>query len=96
MSTTAVEEKDLPVPQATLINAPDNLELAIDRIMELEMRLEDLVRACEIATITRQIEMIDSFAQAAAESLKTKITIEQPTAEDFKITVITDQQNAEA
>jgi hypothetical protein len=64
--------------------------------MELEMRLEDLVRACEIATITRQMEMIDSFAQAAAESLKAKITIEQPTAEDFKITVITDQQNAEA
>jgi hypothetical protein len=92
MSNTAVNEKDLPLPQAVLHNAPEDLESAIERIMELEMRLEDLVRACEIASITRQMEMIDSFAQSAAECLANKITIEQPTAEDFKITVITDKE----
>jgi hypothetical protein len=92
MSTTAVNEKDLPVPEAKIVGAPETLELAVDRIMELEMRLEDLVRACEIASITRQLEMVDSFAMAAQESLKSKIQIEQPTAEDLKITVITDDK----
>lgn len=95
MSTTAVNEKDLPVPEAKLIGAPETLELAVERIMELEMRLEDLSRACEIASITRQFEMYESFVNDAQESLKTKIQIEQPSAEDLKLTVITDDRETE-
>ena len=95
MTTTAVNEKDLPVPEAKLVGAPETLELAVERIMELEMRLEDLARACEIASITRQFEMYESFVNAAQESLKTKIQIEQPSAEDLKLTVITDDRETE-
>jgi hypothetical protein len=92
MSNTAVNEKDLPTPEAKLINAPVDLDTAIERILELEMRLEDLVRACEIATITRQIEMIDSFAGIANDTLANKILIQQPSAEDLKLTVITNNK----
>jgi hypothetical protein len=95
MSNTAVNEKDLPTTKVKFINAPEDLDTAIERIMELEMRLEDLVRACEIATITRQIEMIDSFAGIANDSLANKIIIDQPTAEDLKLTVITNNKNVE-
>ena len=90
MSNTAVNEKDLPTAEVKFINAPKDLDTAIERIMELEMRLEDLVRACEIATITRQIELIDSFASTANDTLANKIIIDQPTVEDLKLTVITD------
>ena len=93
MTTTAVDEKDLPaVPTATYVNAPETVEQAIERILELEMRLEDLSRAAEIAQITRQFEVLDSFKTAADECLLTKIQIEQPDIGDFKLTVVTDEE----
>jgi len=89
MTTTAVDEKDLPpVPEAKLINKPEDLDAAVERIMELEMRLEDLARACEIAMITRQFDVVESFKATADECLLKKIVIEQPTAEDFKLTIL--------
>jgi len=90
--TTVVPEKELPDMEVKLVNAPENLEDAIKRILELEMRLEDLVRAAEIASITRQMEIIESFAQVANESLKTKIEMVQPSAEDLKVTIITNEK----
>jgi hypothetical protein len=92
-STTAVPEKDIPqMPQVILHNAPETLEAAIQRIMEVEMKLEDLSRASEIASITRQFEILDSFKREADECLAKKITIEQPgSGEDMKLTVITGQ-----
>jgi hypothetical protein len=93
MSTTQVAEKDLPpAPEVKLINAPATLEDAIKRIMEVEMRLEDLSRACEIAVITRQFEIVEAFTQSANESLINKIVMEQPSLDDFKLTVITDEK----
>lgn len=92
-TTTAVDEKDLPeVPEAKLIGAPESLDAAIERIMELEMRLEDLARACEIASITRQFEILDGFKASADTALETKIQIEQPSLEDFKVTVLTNKE----
>jgi hypothetical protein len=89
--TTAVPEKELPqMPQPVLHNAPETLEGAIERIMELEMKLEDLSRASEIAAITRQFEILESFKREADECLAKKIVIEQPgSGEDMKLTVIT-------
>lgn len=93
--TTAVPEKELPqMPQPILHNAPETLEAAIERIMELEMKLEDLSRASEIASITRQFEILDSFKREADECLEKKIVIEQPNSgQDMKLTVITGQLN---
>jgi hypothetical protein len=89
--TTAVAEKDIPaLPQPILHNAPETVEAAVERIMELEMRLEDLSRAVEIASITRQFEILDGFKQQADSCLEKKIVIEQPSSgEDMKLTVIT-------
>jgi hypothetical protein len=96
-STTSVADKDLPpVLAPKFVNAPDTVEDAIKRIMELEMRLEDLSRAAEIAQITRQFEMLDSFKMAADDCLKTKIEIKQPSAEDFKITIVSDKEDVKA
>jgi hypothetical protein len=93
MSTTQVAEKDLPpAPEAKFINAPETLEDAIKRLMEAEMRLEDLSRATEIAMITRQFDMVESFKASADEYLLTKVLFDQPTAEDFKITIVTDKE----
>jgi hypothetical protein len=90
MDSTAVAEKDLPpAPAVQLNNAPETLEAAIQRIMEAEMRLEDLARACEIASITRQLEIVEAFKTAADEYLQNKITINQPDTGDIKLNVIT-------
>jgi len=89
--TTVVDEKDIPaLPQVTYHNAPETVDTAIKRILELEMRLEDLSRAVEIAQITRQFEILEGFKSQADECLQNKITIEQPgSGQDMKLTVIT-------
>lgn len=95
MSTTQVDAKDLPQVETVYNNAPEDLPGAIARIMELEMRLEDLSRASEIAMITRQFDMMESFKTSADECLLTKITIDQPSAEDFKLTVVDSEISSE-
>ena len=89
-TTTSVPEKDIPkAPEPILHGAPETIEDAIKRILELEMKLEDLSRAAEIASITRQFEILDSFKTEADRCLESKITIEQPSTADLKLTVIT-------
>ena len=91
VNTTAVEEKDIPkLPEPTYHNAPEDVPTAIERIMELEMRLEDLSRAVEIAQITRQFEILEGFKTQADECLERKIQIEQPDHGPMKITILTD------
>ena len=90
VNSTAVAEKDIPpAPTPVYHNAPETLEAAIERLMEAEMRLEDLARACEIASITRQMEIIDAFKTAADDYLQTKITHNQPETGDIKLNVVT-------
>ena len=87
---TAVDKKDIPaLPEPTFINAPEDLESAVKRILETEMVLEDLVRAVEIAKITGQWNLVDGFSQRADDLLSSKIQIEQPDYGPVKIKVIT-------
>ena len=80
-------------PRENYLNAPADMQAAIDRIMELEMRLEDLARAVEISTITRQLEILEGFVASANETLVNKITIDRPIPEEkMKITIITDKK----
>jgi hypothetical protein len=78
----------LPVPQYK--NDPKDLESAIQRIMAVETALEDLARAVEIATISRQFDLVEGFRSRADELLVDKIIIEQPTNSEFKLTIIND------
>jgi hypothetical protein len=82
--------------QETYLNAPTDMQGAIDRIMELEMRLEDLSCATEIVEITRQFELLASFRREADSALETKITIDRPVpTEKMKITVVTGEVSQE-
>lgn len=77
----------LPVPK--LLNAPEDLESATERIMQLETALDDLARAVEIAVISRQFDLVDGFKDRANELLINKIVIEHPTSnEPFKVTIV--------
>jgi hypothetical protein len=86
--TTEVKEKDLPVSEATYINAPEDLIQARERILAVEMALEDLARAVEIAQITGSWEILDTFRTTANEVLSTKIEIVQPDLGEIKIQTI--------
>jgi hypothetical protein len=95
-STSEVADKDLPkVMEVVYVNAPTTIDEAIARILELEMRLEDLSRATEIASMTGQYNILDGFRGSADESLKLKIVIEQPDFGDLKLTVITNNAKAQ-
>lgn len=72
-------------------NAPQDYFNAVKRIMELEMRLEDLSRASEIVEITRQFELFEGFRKAADESLQSKMTIKREVTGDMNLTVVTGQ-----
>lgn len=88
-TTTEVSEEELLKKYLpTYINAPEDLEQARDRILEIEMALEDLSRAVEIAQITRNFDMLDSFRSTADVILEKKILIVQPEQADLKLNVI--------
>jgi len=76
------------IPMPTYVNAPETLEDAVQRILQVEMLLEDLSRAAEIASITGQYNIVEGFRSSADEYLKGKIQIEQPDMGEFKLTVI--------
>lgn len=93
--TTEVEENPVQLREDYL-NVPADMQAAVDRIMELEMRLEDLSRAAEIVEITRQFELFEGFRAAADDALKTKIEINRPIPEEkMKITIITNGEEEE-
>lgn len=93
--TTQVENKDLPtMSEVTYLGAPETLEDAVQRLLQVEMLLEDLCRAAEIAAITRNLDVLESFKRAADDYLQEKIKIQQPDYGPMKITVITDQADA--
>lgn len=84
---------ELPVPK--LNNAPEDLPEAIDRIMRLETALDDLARAVEIAVLSRQFDLVDGFKDRANDLLVNKITIDQPSNSEFKLTVIDSKKSKE-
>ena len=89
MTTTSVDEKDLPaLPEVEYANAPETLEDAIQRILHVEMLLEDLARAVEIAQVSGQFNILDGFRTSAEDYLTGKITVHRPDLGDFKVTVI--------
>jgi hypothetical protein len=89
-SMTDAEKAKYARSKESYLNAPTDMQDAIDRIMELEMRLEDLARASEIVEITRQFELFEGFRKSAEEALEKKITIDRPIpTEKMKITVVT-------
>ena len=57
------------------------------RLMAREQALEDLARSCEIAVMTRQIHLTESFMQTALEQLEDKLVLPQEDNIDMKIRI---------
>ena len=58
------------------------------RLFAREQALDDLVRAVEIAEVTRQFQLVTGFREAAEEQLKDRLTLpEANDSEDMKITI---------
>jgi len=89
LDSTKVDEQDIPELEPTYVNAPEDLEASIQRILKAEMILEDLVRAAEIAQASGQWYLMESFIQEATNYLLGKIRIEQPDFGPIKLQVVT-------
>ena len=90
---TEVSDKELQeqieAMKPIIHNAPESLEEAIERIQHVEMLLEDLVRAVEIASMTEMWNVLPSFIEAGNDHLNTKkIRIEHKIPENHKVTIV--------
>lgn len=89
--TSVVDKEKMPDMVYTndqLTNLPETLDAAIARIMALEMSLDDLARASDIARYSGQFEVLDSFIASANEILETKIGVKEQEPTEMKITII--------
>lgn len=66
------------MPKPIYHGAPEDLDKAIERIIELELRLGDLHRASEIALAVRDFSLIEGQMPGAEKALETKIVVEYP------------------
>lgn len=57
------------------------------RLMAREQALEDLARSCEIAVMTRQMHLTESFMQVALEQLEDKLVLPQQDNIEMKIRI---------
>ena len=60
------------------------------RLLQCEMRLEDLARCAEIVQITNQFQLMSNFIDAANEYLKDKLELPELDSSGMKIQIITD------
>jgi hypothetical protein len=89
VDTTSENPESPAMIQPIYHNAPEDLDAAIKRILELELRLEDLHRAAEIAVAVRDFTLIEGQMPEADKALSTKIVVEYPNSGHQPITVIT-------
>ena len=87
--TSVVEPEKLPdVSAVQYENLPADMDAAVERIRALEMALEDMSRAAEIAQYSGQFEIVGSFIETSFALLETKIKPVEKEAQDMKITII--------
>lgn len=91
--TTVVDPNKLPdqnpfEPPEKLLNLPETLEAAIERIRALETALDDLNRASEIAQYSGQFEVLTSFRSVADDLLATKITVDNSAPSEMNIVMV--------
>jgi hypothetical protein len=89
VNTTSENPETPGMIQPIYHNAPEDLDAAIQRILELELRLGDLHRAAEIAVAVRDFTLIEGQMPEADKALEKKIVVEYPNAGPGPITVLT-------
>jgi hypothetical protein len=75
-----------------LLNLPETLEAAIERIRALETALDDLNRASEIAQYSGQFEILGSFRDVADAILVNKITVDHSKPAEMNIVMVTNEK----
>ena len=85
----AKKQMEAMMPKPIYHNAPEDMDKAIERIIELELRLGDLQRAAEIACVVKDFNLVEAFIAPAGECLEKKIEVEYPGAGHGKLTVVT-------
>jgi hypothetical protein len=63
-------------------NAPETLEVAIERLARAEFLLEDLARGAELAEITKNTNLTGVFRIAAEEYLQDKLVVKDKKTEE--------------
>ena len=76
MTPEEIEKALKKAMRPNFIGAPENLDDAIDRIVEVELRLGDLHRAAEIAVAVRDFTLIEGQMPEAEKCLEKKIIAE--------------------
>lgn len=72
------KQLDAMMPKPTYHNAPADMDAAIQRILELELRLGDLHRAAEIGIVVKDFNLIEAMMGEAEACLEKKIEVEYP------------------
>ena len=96
MSTeNTVEEQDMldalkeliAANKIVYINAPADLDEAIERLYRVEILLEDLARGAELAEIVQDPKLTNVFRLAAEEYLVNKLQEVEKETKDLKIQI---------
>lgn len=69
--------------------ARDIVDAQQRRIWQLEMALDDLARACEIAQYSQQYNLTETFRQAANELLEDRLVVPEEENKPLKIQIVT-------
>jgi hypothetical protein len=63
------------------------------RIWQLELALDDLARACEIAQYSQQYNLTETFREAANALLEDRLTVPEQEQTPLKVQIITGEIN---
>ena len=61
------------------------------RLFDVEMKLDDLARSAEIATITNQFHLLNSFIESANACLQDRLEVPEEEPQDLKLNVIVNE-----
>lgn len=62
------------------------------RLFDVEMKLDDLARSAEIAILTNQFHLLNSFIEAATECLGNRLEVPEEDTQDLKLNVIVNEE----
>lgn len=71
----------------TVDQAKETIKLLQDRLLDCERHLDDMARSAEIAVITKQFHLMESFINHSNEFLLGRLVVPEQDTSDMKIVV---------
>lgn len=72
--------------------AKEKIKFLQERLFDCERHLDDMARSAEIAVITKQFHLMESFINQSTEFLAERLTVPEQDTSDLKIVVAKDQK----